>query len=193
MPRIVFDIFRKHFDVSLMVLGSLVKIFFGPRVQFVQPWIFKLHFSCAVVFLVRPMSLTHTHGVAVFWQNFSLNPVSISGAYTYKVVVFFSLDVFFLCNQATFVNFPNIFVVYTKQPNVGYLRLVQYCFKLTKFNWHYIGQICNGDFANFCGLLRIYKLYQIVYKLSWVSKFKVWLFLRLKSKESSSLLITYFN
>ena len=26
-----------NFDVSLMVLGSLVKIFFGPRVQFVQP------------------------------------------------------------------------------------------------------------------------------------------------------------
>ena len=101
MPRIVFDSFRKHFDVSLMVLGSLVKIFFGPRVQFVQPWIFKLHFSCAVVFLVRSMSLTHTHGVAVFWQNFSLNLVSISGAYTkffYKVVVFFSLD-FFLGND----------------------------------------------------------------------------------------------
>ena len=27
------------------------------------------------------------------------------------------------------------------------------------FDWHYIGQIIGGDFAKFCGLLRIYELY----------------------------------
>ena len=31
-----------------------------------------------------------------------------------------------------------------------------------RFDWHYIGQIYGGGFANFCGLLRIYKL-KIVY------------------------------
>ena len=30
-----------------------------------------------------------------------------------------------------------------------------------RFNWHYIGQIYGGDFAKFCGLLRIYELYII--------------------------------
>ena len=30
-----------------------------------------------------------------------------------------------------------------------------------RFDWHYIGQIYGGDFANFCGLLRIYELYSI--------------------------------
>ena len=28
-----------------------------------------------------------------------------------------------------------------------------------RFVWHYIGQIYGGDFAKFCGLLRIYELY----------------------------------
>ena len=28
-------------------------------------------------------------------------------------------------------------------------------------DWQYIGQIIGGDFAKFCGLLRIYELYQI--------------------------------
>ena len=28
-----------------------------------------------------------------------------------------------------------------------------------RFDWHYIGQIYGGDFAKFCGLLRIYELY----------------------------------
>ena len=27
-----------------------------------------------------------------------------------------------------------------------------------RFDWHYIGQIYGGDFAKFCGLLRIYEL-----------------------------------
>ena len=27
------------------------------------------------------------------------------------------------------------------------------------FDWHYIGQIIGGEFAKFCGLLRIYELY----------------------------------
>ena len=27
------------------------------------------------------------------------------------------------------------------------------------FDWQYIGQIIGGDFAKFCGLLRIYELY----------------------------------
>ena len=27
------------------------------------------------------------------------------------------------------------------------------------FDWQYIGQIIGGDFANFCGLLRIHELY----------------------------------
>ena len=29
-----------------------------------------------------------------------------------------------------------------------------------RFDWHYIGQIYGGDFANFCGLFRIYELYE---------------------------------
>ena len=29
----------------------------------------------------------------------------------------------------------------------------------TLFDWQYIGQIIGGDFAKFCGLLRIYELY----------------------------------
>ena len=29
----------------------------------------------------------------------------------------------------------------------------------SRFDWHYIGQIYSGDFAKFCGLLRIYELY----------------------------------
>ena len=28
-----------------------------------------------------------------------------------------------------------------------------------RFDWHYIGQVYGGDFAKFCGLLRIYELY----------------------------------
>ena len=31
-----------------------------------------------------------------------------------------------------------------------------------RFDWHYIGQIYGGDFAKFCGLLRIYELYKDV-------------------------------
>ena len=31
-----------------------------------------------------------------------------------------------------------------------------------RFDWHYIGQIYGGDFAKFCGLLRIYELYLIL-------------------------------
>ena len=31
------------------------------------------------------------------------------------------------------------------------------------FDWHYIGQIIGGDFAKFCGLLRIYELYEHTY------------------------------
>ena len=29
------------------------------------------------------------------------------------------------------------------------------------FDWQYIGQIICGDFAKFCGLLRIYELYHV--------------------------------
>ena len=29
-----------------------------------------------------------------------------------------------------------------------------------RFDWHYIGQIYVGDFAKFCGLLRIYEFYK---------------------------------
>ena len=28
-----------------------------------------------------------------------------------------------------------------------------------RFDWHYTGQICGGDFTKFCGLLRIHELY----------------------------------
>ena len=28
-----------------------------------------------------------------------------------------------------------------------------------RFDWHYIGQIYGGDFAKYCGLLRVYELY----------------------------------
>ena len=31
-----------------------------------------------------------------------------------------------------------------------------------RFDWHYIGQIYIGDFAKFCGLLRIYELYEAI-------------------------------
>ena len=31
-----------------------------------------------------------------------------------------------------------------------------------RFDWHYIGQIYGGDFAKFCGLLRIYELYNFI-------------------------------
>ena len=30
------------------------------------------------------------------------------------------------------------------------------------FDWQYIGQIIGGEFAKFCGLLRLYELYQIL-------------------------------
>ena len=30
------------------------------------------------------------------------------------------------------------------------------------FDWQYIGQIIGGDFAKFCGLLRIYELYVVL-------------------------------
>ena len=33
-----------------------------------------------------------------------------------------------------------------------------YSEKAIKFDWQYIGQIIDGDFAKFCGLLRIYEL-----------------------------------
>ena len=33
-----------------------------------------------------------------------------------------------------------------------------------RFDWHYIGQIYGGDFAKFCGLLRISELYLVVQK-----------------------------
>ena len=33
------------------------------------------------------------------------------------------------------------------------------------FDWHYIEQIIGGDFANFCGVLRIYELYHLVHVL----------------------------
>ena len=29
------------------------------------------------------------------------------------------------------------------------------------FDWHYIGQKYGGDFTKFCGLLRIYELYEV--------------------------------
>ena len=29
-----------------------------------------------------------------------------------------------------------------------------------RFDWHYVGQIYGGDIVRFCGLLRIYELYQ---------------------------------
>jgi hypothetical protein len=32
------------------------------------------------------------------------------------------------------------------------------------FDWQYIGQIIGGDFAKFCGLLRIYELYWFAIK-----------------------------
>ena len=32
-----------------------------------------------------------------------------------------------------------------------------------RFDRNYIGQICGGDFATICGLLRMYELYQIKY------------------------------
>ena len=31
------------------------------------------------------------------------------------------------------------------------------------FDWHYIEQIYSGDSLKFCGLLRIYELYLLVY------------------------------
>ena len=33
----------------------------------------------------------------------------------------------------------------------------------SRFDWQYIGQIYGGDFAKFCGLLRIYELYPKAY------------------------------
>ena len=30
-----------------------------------------------------------------------------------------------------------------------------------KFDWHYMGQIYSGDFEKFCGLFRIYELYNL--------------------------------
>ena len=38
------------------------------------------------------------------------------------------------------------------------------------FDWQYIGQIIRGDFAKFCGLLRIYELYKRL-QWFWFSKF----------------------
>ena len=38
--------------------------------------------------------------------------------------------------------------------------MYQKCVKF-RFDWHYKGQIYGGDFAKFCGLLRIYELYTI--------------------------------
>ena len=36
------------------------------------------------------------------------------------------------------------------------------------YDWQYIGQIIGGDFAKFCGLLRIYELYHAKnYGLKW--------------------------
>ena len=32
-----------------------------------------------------------------------------------------------------------------------------------RFDWHYIGEIYDGDFAKLCGLLRIYELYYTIY------------------------------
>ena len=42
---------------------------------------------------------------------------------------------------------------------------------LRRFDWHYIGQIYDGDFAKFCGLLRIYELWHEVqtYKVTMLS------------------------
>ena len=34
-----------------------------------------------------------------------------------------------------------------------------------RFDWHYIGQFYGGDFAKFCGLLRIYELYHLLFAL----------------------------
>ena len=39
------------------------------------------------------------------------------------------------------------------------------CSEKATVDWHYIGQIYGGDFAKFCGLLRRYKLYCLIYIL----------------------------
>ena len=36
------------------------------------------------------------------------------------------------------------------------------------FDWQYIGQIIGGDFAKFCGLLRIYELYFAKSSITWL-------------------------
>ena len=36
-----------------------------------------------------------------------------------------------------------------------------------RFDWHNIGQIYGGDFAKFCGFLKIYELYLIGQKIDW--------------------------
>ena len=37
-------------------------------------------------------------------------------------------------------------------------KATKFCEISTIFDWQYIGQIIGGDFAKFCGLLRIYEL-----------------------------------
>ena len=64
----------------------------------------------------------------------------------------------------------NIVMQYLKWPLVKFI----YSEKATKFlqnllqlfDWQYIGQIIGGDFAKFCGLLRIYELYVHIYSVA---------------------------
>ena len=45
------------------------------------------------------------------------------------------------------------------------------------FDWQYIGQITGGDFAKFCGLLRIYELYQMdCFNTLYKRALRVWMF-----------------
>ena len=50
------------------------------------------------------------------------------------------------------------------------------------FDWQHIGQLIGGDFAKFCGLLRIYELYETIFcKKHFFSNFYFQTFYFLKS------------
>ena len=64
--------------------------------------------------------------------------------------------------QNDYANFQNKKVVMIKSPQVK-VHIFWEGHKILRnlhcwFDWHYIGQINAGDFAKFCGLLRIYEL-----------------------------------
>ena len=74
-------------------------------------------------------------------------------------------NIFFIKLQ----NFPRTQQIFNKARILSYFE--NYSTKVGKvhifweghqlFDWQYIGQIFGGDFAKFCGLLRIYELYNI--------------------------------